>query len=632
MRTSKKHYILLVMVLVLTLLTGCSSNGQINYYNIKGTITTEDFNNPIENAKVSIEGKSTRTNQDGNYSINKISEGTHTWKVSHAEYNDYIEEIIIDNDKIINTSLSLQTSDVSVSGVINIYNSSVKYSLGNVETANSNNILESTGSTTSANNKYKKGEIIVNFKTSVNNQGIQKFEKDKGLKRIKSLNIKNNNIKIYKLPETKGVLKAVERFNKLKNVKWAEPNYIYSLSYKPNDEYYNNQWGNRRVNLEAAWDIVNESRNVKVAVIDSGIIPNHEDLEANINFIDGKDFVDDDNEPIDESTNYSHGTHVSGIIGAVGNNGIGVAGVTWRTELLPIRVFDNDDPASSVVVAEAIDYAVEQNVDIINMSFAGPNESSAIYEAIKNAYNQGIIMVAASGNAGNNEVQYPARHPETIAVGATDVNNNITDYSNTGPNLDLVAPGGNEYSYILSTSGTYDGQSTEYIYLSGTSMSTPYVSGVAALLLANGVSHTNISDRLTSTAVDLWTTGKDDIYGYGLVDAYGALLNQELKRPYVFAASKENGSFKLKSELITMNKDGSYQLDEVAAGNLYLLAWRDVNENQIIDAGDYYGEYDSQIDFQAGGTYINKDIDMFYIPQEDNTNIEVNGLMEIENM
>ncbi|MCF8001595.1 MAG: S8 family serine peptidase [Halanaerobiales bacterium] len=627
MRTSKKYYILVVMVLVLILLTGCSSNGQLNYYNIKGTITTEGFNNPIENAEVSIEGKSTRTNQDGYYSIKKISEGTHNWKVSHAEYNDYSGEIIIDNDKIINSTLSLQTSNVSVNGVVHIYNSSVKYSLGNLETANSNNILESTGSTTSANNKYKKGEIIVNFKTSVNNRGIQKFEKDKGLNRIKSLNIKNNNIKIYKLPKTKGVLKAVERFNKLNSVKWAEPNYIYSLSYKPNDEYYNNQWGNRRVNLEAAWDIVNESRNVKVAVIDSGIIPNHEDLEANINFIDGKDFVDDDNEPIDESTNYSHGTHVSGIIGAVGNNGIGIAGVTWRTELLPIRVFDNDDPASSVVVAEAIDYAVEQNVDIINMSFAGPNESSAIYEAIKNAYNQGIIMVAASGNAGNNEVQYPARHPETIVVGATDVNNNITDYSNTGSNLDLVAPGGNQYGQIYSTSGI----NQDYIYLSGTSMSTPYVSGVAALLLANGVKLTSVRKRLTSTAVDLGTTGEDNIYGYGLVDAYGALLNKKLKRPYVFAATKENGSFNLKSELIIMNKDGSYQLDEVATGKLYLLAWRDVNENQTIDAGDYYGEYDSQIDFQAGGTYSNKDIDMFYVPDEDDTNIEVNGLMEIEN-
>ncbi|MFO7815299.1 MAG: S8 family serine peptidase [Halanaerobiales bacterium] len=628
MKTSKVYYIPVVLLLLLILLTGCSSNGQISYYNIKGTITTEGFNNPIENAEVTIEDKSTHTNQDGNYSIKEISKGTHTWEVSHERYNDHSEEIIIDNDKIINTSLSLQTSDVSVRGTINIYNSSESYNLENVETESYNKDLESQVSTTSTDNKYKKGEIIVNFKTSVTNNGVRKFENDKGLNRIKSLNIKNNNIKIYKLPKNQGVLKAVEKFNESKNVKWAEPNYIYSLTFKPDDEYYYRQWGNRRVNLEAAWDIVNESTNFEVAVIDTGIIPDHEDLEANINFTDGKDFVDGDNEPIDQSTGYSHGTHVSGIIGAVGDNEIGVAGVTWDTELLPIRVFDNNDSASSEVVAEAIDYAVEKDVDIINMSFAGTNKSSTIHEAIKNAYNRDIIMVAAAGNEGDNEVQYPARHSETIAVGATDINNNITDYSNTGSNLDLVAPGGNEYGEIWSTSGI----NKDYIYLSGTSMAAPYVSGVAALLLANGVRPTNIRDRLTSTAVDLWKTGKDDIYGYGLVDAYGALLNQELKRPYVFAASKENGTFKLKSELITMNKDGTYKLDEVASEKLYIIAWRDVDGDQIIDEGDYYGEYETAIDIREGCTYNNIDIDMFYIPHEDDTNIEINGLIEVENM
>jgi serine protease len=615
------------------LLTGCSSNRKISYYDIYGTITTEGFNNPIENAEVSIEGKSTQTNQDGNYSIKGISEGTHTWKVSHEKYNTHSEKIIIDSDKKIDASLSLTTTDVSVSGIINIYNSSNKYSVENVEKETSNKILESQISTTSKNNKYKEDEIIVNFKTFVTNNRARKFENNKGLNRIKALNIKNNNIKIYKLPKNQGVLKAVEKFNELSIVKWAEPNYMYSLTFVPNDEYYNKkQWGNRRVNLEPAWDIVKESRGIEVAVIDSGIISDHDDLEENINFTDGKDFVDGDNAPIDESTDYSHGTHVSGIIGAVGNNGIGVAGVTWKTKLLPIRIFDTSGSTEDAgVVAEAINYAVEQNVDIINMSFAG-TKSLTIHEAIKNAHNQEIIMVAAAGNKGYDEVQYPARHPETIAVGATDINNNITGYSNTGSNLDLVAPGGNEYGDIYSTSGAYDGLSTDYIYLRGTSMAAPYVSGVAALLLANGVIPTNIRDRLTSTAVDLWKTGKDDIYGYGLVDAYGALLNKELNRPYVFAVSKENHTFKLKSELVTMNKDGSYKLEEVASEKLYFIAWRDVNDNQKIDGGDYYGEYDTEIDIIEGTTYNNIDIEMFYIPKDDNTNIEINGLIEVENM
>jgi serine protease len=366
-----------------------------------------------------------------------------------------------------------------------------------------------------------------------------------------------------------------------------------------------------------------------VAVIDSGIIPNHEDLSANIKLTEGKDFIDDDTNPIDESTDYSHGNHVSGIIGAVSNNNTGMTGVNSNVEIVPIRVFDtNGITQTATDIAEAINYAIEKNVDIINMSFGG-TQSFTMHEPIINAYNEGIILIAAAGNDGF-DVFYPAKFPETIAVGATDINNNITSYSNTGFELDLVAPGGTSINGILSTN--LNETNNMYAQMYGTSMATPYVSGVASLLLSNGVSPSQIRDRLTSTAVDLGPLGKDSTYGYGLVDAYGALINKRLKRPYVFAATKENGSINIQSEFIRVNDDNTYKLEEISEDNVIIVAWRDVDGDKNISPGDYYGEYNtgSEINIIENTLFNNIDIDMYYIPQNDSTNIEVMNMTKIQ--
>lgn len=255
----------------------------------------------------------------------------------------------------------------------------------------------------------------------------------------------------------------------------------------------------------------------------------------------------------------------------------------------------------------------------------------AEHTGIKDAYNSGIVIVASAGNDGSYGISYPAGYEETIAVGAIDSSKNVTEYSNYGPELDIVAPGGSSQNMILSTCGYYDGFNTvpTYEYMQGTSMAAPYVSGVAALLIANGVSPYDIRDRLTTTAVDLGASGRDDYYGYGLVDAYGALINKKLGNPYVFAANIKNDNIYIKSEVTKTNNDGSYNLDEVIAEEVYIVGWRDVNNNQKIDTGDYFGEYSSTI-MASENSYNTANFEMYYVTESSTTSMKVQGLPEIE--
>ena len=634
MKKYKFSYILISLLLLSLILSGCSSDSSLQFFNVRGTITTESLNKPIEGALVSVGTKTDSTNSDGNYIIENIQEGTYTWKVESQKYNNLIEDINVDGNLIIDGKLKLDTVNAVITGTVKVYNSSEEYSLQSMTT--SNNIIKSNNQTyQTSSSEFKDNQIIVNFKDDISLDNINKFVIDNNLMKIKKLNLKDNNIYLYQLSDEKSVLETVEVFNKNEFITWAEPNYIMKLSAKPNDSLYDQQWANRKVNLEPGWDIItswdnmNNGNTIKVAVIDSGIIPNHEDLFANIEPTEGKDYIDDDSNPIDESTDYSHGTHVSGIIGAVSNNNTGIAGVNSNVEIVPIRVFDtNGSPQTTTDIAEAINYAVEKNVDIINMSFGG-TQSFTMHEPIINAYNKGIILIAAAGNDGN-DVFYPAKFPETIAVGATDINNNITSYSNTGFELDLVAPGGTSINGILSTN--LNETNKMYAQMYGTSMATPYVSGVASLLLSNGVSPSQIRYRLTSTAVDLGPLGKDSTYGYGLVDAYGALINKRLKRPYVFAATKENGSINIQSEFIRVNDDNTYKLEEISEDNVIIVAWRDVDGDKNISPGDYYGEYNtgSEINIIENTLFNNIDIEMYYIPQNDSTNIEVMNMTKIQ--
>ncbi|TRZ90791.1 MAG: hypothetical protein D4R88_02995 [Methanosarcinales archaeon] len=277
-------------------------------------------------------------------------------------------------------------------------------------------------------------------------------------------------------------------------------------------------WGIITIAANSAWGISTGS-GVKVAVIDTGIDNTHPDLSANVKggvtFVFGTRSFKDDN---------GHGTHVSGTIGAI-NNGFGVVGVAPGVSLYGVKVLDRRGSGSASSVINGINWAVNNNMQVITMSLGTSSDLQAIHDAVDNARNNnGIVIVAAAGNEGGSII-YPAAYDGVIAVTATDNNNNLAWFSNFGPQADFAAPGVNVYS-------TYKGGA--YATMSGTSMATPHVTGVVALILATPISSYDmnangkwdpdeVQQKLIDSATDLFPVGFDNSFGYGLVNASKAV-------------------------------------------------------------------------------------------------------------
>jgi len=221
--------------------------------------------------------------------------------------------------------------------------------------------------------------------------------------------------------------------------------------------------------------------------------------------------ADDDN---------GHGTHVAGIIAALDNT-VGVLGVAPQASLLAVKVLNRRGSGYLSDIIEGIQWSVNNGADVINMSLGTTSNVQSFHDAITAAYNAGVVVVAAAGNSGSrdNTVEYPAKYPEVIAVSATGTNNVIASFSSRGTEVELAAPG-------MNVPSTYMGGGLKT--LSGTSMASPHVAGVAALIIASGVNGVeNVRDRLHQTADDLGAGGKDNLYGYGLVDAEEAATGSQ---------------------------------------------------------------------------------------------------------
>jgi len=638
----KKYFIIISFSLVILLLAGCgSSNSPFQNYRITGTISPENNSLPIQGARVELSNSNgsevTFTGYNGAYSFSYIERGFYTLYVEKEGYNDWEESIYVNGNENINIELSPILGDSTVTGYVDIYNNTEYTAASSSSKAEKEELRYIDYNKTDEVGEYENSEIIIKYKNTLSAQSVTGLENAKGLTELGSINLKSGRIFRYKLPEGKIVREMVDYYNSLEEVEYAEPNYIAYALVVPNDEYYDCQWGMVNANMEAAWDIRKYSSSVTVAVLDTGIILDHPDLEDNL--VNGADFVNGgetydpynyqptDFDPTDETTETnggSHGTHVSGIIGAVGNNYSGIAGINWNLNLLPIRVLNENQSGTHFDIAEGIYYAEDRGADLINFSLGSSGGSYILEDAIDYADSSNIVMVAASGNDGSSGILYPAAYPETISVGATDNNNTRCSYSNYGSNLDLVAPGGTNSNCIASTWGYYNMGTTtsSYAYMSGTSMAASHVSGIAALLLAEGVNPLSIKNRLTSTAVDL---GPSYYYGHGLVDAYGALLGKKLENPYVFAGNEDSNYIYVRSDTTIMNDNGSYTLNQVASEEVYIYGWRDVNDNGIIDDGDYFGKSDSEL-YITNNSYHYEDIEMYYVESSSYTSMEVQGM------
>jgi len=316
--------------------------------------------------------------------------------------------------------------------------------------------------------------------------------------------------------------------------KRAHVNLVAQSFAAPNDPYYNPyQWHLAKIQSEAAWAITNGGGAV-VAVLDTGLKSGGTD---GIGCVSAKstDIVNGDGDPTDGD---GHGTHVSGTIAQRTNNGVGCAGMAYGACIMAVKVLDDSGSGSFADIAEGIHYAVDNGADVINMSL-GINARYAVTNdpvmdpALEYAYAHDVTVVCAAGNDGwRKNVSYPAIYPTTIAVGATGYNDARVSYSNYGTGLDVMAPGGdtakdlNGDGYVDGVlQETYVGGAWGYYFFQGTSMASPHVAAVAALLYASGVATTpeTVRNAMESTARDLGNAGYDSTYGWGLVQAAAAL-------------------------------------------------------------------------------------------------------------
>lgn len=421
---------------------------------------------------------------------------------------------------------------------------------------------------------------------------------------------------------------VLARYRADARVAYAEPNFIYSLAAVPNDPGYPLQWHYGNVNLPAAWDVATGSSLVIVAVLDTGILFAHPDVQGIT--VPGFDFVDNDSNPQDPfcppPDDFAHGTHVAGTVAAATNNATGVAGVNWggpgKTKIMPLRIFGDIGGlcgATSDDIIAAIEWAADHSARVINMSFGGPGFSQALQDAVTYAFNTGVVMVAAAGNDNANCPNfYPANYANVIGVAATDINNSKASYSSFGACVDLAAPGGDNTpdvnmdgapDYVLSPAGT-PSTPTGYFWSAGTSMAAPHVAGLAALLISKGVTGpAAVEAVMKSTATNLGPT-----LGSGLINAAAALGAPAATNPVrVFAGTLNGGAITRSGDTVNAASNGTYTVTNVPAGTWTIFAWQDTNANGVIDGSDLYGSAGGVV-VTAGGSTTGVNISVKEVP------------------
>ena len=402
-------------------------------------------------------------------------------------------------------------------------------------------------------------------------------------------------------------LRTIDALKKRPDVMFAEPNYIRYAMEVPNDEHYPLQWHYPLIHLPQAWEITelnNNPEDVIVAVIDTGILSNHPDIDKT-RLLPGYDFISnttisldgngidpDPEDPGDEMNGGSsfHGTHVTGTIGAATNNAIGVAGIAKDCKIMPLRVLGNGGGLASDI-RQAIKYAAglsnssgtlpAKRADIINMSLGGSSWSDLDQQVINQArdpdgdgINDGVIIIAAAGNYASNARMYPAAYEGVISVSAVGADKQLAPYSNYGNTIDIAAPGGNK-SQDYDSDGHLDGVLSiggddesgppiqmVYHFSQGTSMAAPHVAGVVALMkslypaLTPDMLDALIEDEDENPLTDdLGPEGRDDSYGYGLINAFKAVRTVSDELPTFLFVSPFSLNFGTSKTTLTLTAE-----------------------------------------------------------------------------
>jgi serine protease len=386
--------------------------------------------------------------------------------------------------------------------------------------------------------KYLPGRVLVKYKPGVGAAGAGALGARVGASSSRELTasgIEQLDIGAGSVPDTVAALRRSPL------VEFAEPDYVRSIDYTPNDPYYtdpgNLQWNMKNpvasggIDMPDAWDLTAGTPSVVVAILDTGVAyrtgggyTQAPDL-AGTHFKQGYDFINNDPYADDD---HGHGTHVSGTVAQSTNNALACAGVAFNVTVMPVKVLDRSGYGDDAQLIQGIEFAADQGASVINMSLGGPDPSAAIEDALAYAFGKNVVICAAAGNKGTSPVEYPAAYPECVAVGATNRASAKTSYSNYGSALDIVAPGGDGTGPIYQQTFKNVGQPASGFVvkgMTGTSMATPHVSAVAALVKARNPSWgaSDVRGVVTSTAHDLGTAGWDQYMGWGLLDANSAL-------------------------------------------------------------------------------------------------------------
>jgi subtilisin family serine protease len=423
---------------------------------------------------------------------------------------------------------------------------------------------------------FSSGQILVKFKPGASLPEEAEVHHRLG-GQVKGI-ISDIGVQVVSVPKGQAKDKAkAYRANPM--VAYAEPDFVAQALGDPDDTYFTNQWGLIKVGAPQAWDVTTGNASINIAILDTGVDPDHPDLAdkiiSNINF-SSSNTTDDVR---------SHGTHVAGIAAASTNNGVGVAGLGYDSSIMNVKVLGDDGTGSYSSVANGIIWAADNGAQIINLSLGGGESSQVMEDAVNYAWSKGVVVVAAAGNNGNDLPFYPAYYANCIAVAATYADDARASFSNYGDWVDVAAPG---YS-ILSTY-----KNNNYMFMSGTSMATPFVAGLAALLFTT-VSDTNgdgelndeVRSRIEATCDDIGVSG----IGSGRINAAravgdvapvppgrisGQVTDTEDGSPIV-GVTVSDGTRAALTDAV-----GQYTINDVAPGAYHVTAGKDGYESSSL--------------------------------------------------